>query len=122
MRRVWNPSIRRWRNGERGDAIGAAIEAVIVAVTVLATDLAVPSAVVVVVVDVLAPSLSLHLARLGGTRRAGAAAVVVVAAVEEEEVAISSEAMEVEGVEDAATVSFIYNKICLRLSKFIYTS
>ena len=132
MRRVWNPSMRRWRNGERGDAIGAvigaAIEAVTVAVIVLATDLAVPSGMEEVAVDVLVPRPSLHHARLSATRRAGAAAVVVVVVSGIEvvvaaaaEVAISSEVM-VEGAEGAATVSLMCNKICLRLSKFTYTS
>ena len=110
--------MRRWRNRERGVAIGAVIEAAIgavtVAVTVLATDLAAPSGMEEAAVDVLVPSPSLHLARLGGTRRAGAAAVVVVAGIEmvaAAEVAIRSEAMEVEGAEGAATVSFFVTTI-----------
>lgn len=81
-------------NGRR-DAIGA----MIVAVIILATDLAAPSGMEEAAVEDPVPSPSLHRARLGGTMRAGDEAVVA-AAVD----AISSEAMEVEGAEDAATV------------------
>ena len=129
-RRVWKVFMRRWRNRERGVAIGAVIEAAIgavtVAVTVLATDLAAPSGMEEAAVDVLVPSPSLHLARLGGTMRAGAAAVVAAAAAVVAggtEVAavvgtVNSEAMEVEGAEGAATVRFVDAiKICLHLPK-----
>ena len=109
--------MRRWRNG-RGDAIVA----VIVLATVHAIDLAAPSGVEEVAVEDPVPSLSLHLARPGGIMRAGAAAVAAVVKKEVVEaavvvVAVNSEAMEVEGAEDAATVSCSYNKICLHLSK-----
>ena len=111
--------MRRWRNG-RGDAIGTET----VAVTVHAIDLAAPSGMeeVAVAVEDLVPNPSLHLARLGGTMRAGAAAEVAVVGIEVVAaaavvVAVNSEAMEVEGAEDAVTVSCSYNKICLHLPK-----
>ena len=110
--------MRRWRKGG-----GDAIVAVIVAVIILATDLAASSGMeeAAVAVEDLVPSPSLHLARLGGTMRAGAAAVVAAVGIEVVAaavvVAVNSEAMEVEGAEDAATVSCSYNKICLHLSK-----
>ena len=118
-RPVWRAFMRRWRNG-RGDAIGTET----VAVTVHANGLASPNGVeeVAMAVEDLVPSPSHHLARLGGTTRAGAAAVAAVVKKEVVEaavvvVAVNSEAMEVEGAEDAATVSCSYNKICLHLSK-----
>ena len=110
--------MRKWRNG-RGDAIVA----VIVLATIHAIDLAAPSGVEEVAVEDLVPSPSLHLARLGGTMRAGAAAVAAAVVAEGTEVAavvgtVNSEAMEVEGAEGAATVRVVAAiKICLHLPK-----